>query len=414
MRGKILIFILTVCTLASVSLYGQVTQNDTVAEDLNYDGIDVSGHQKMIDWATTARDKKIQFVYIKATEGATHTSRHYRRNLDNARKHGVKVGSYHFMRTTSRIRDQFENFTRSVKKNEQDLIPLLDVETMRGWTAEQLRDSVKLFADLIEEYYGCRPLIYTSSSFFNKHLSPMFADYPLFIARYAKSEPRLVNGAKWILWQFSDCGRVKGIDANVDMSRFNKNCSLNDILLRPMKGGVPPPRKKVTETVEVPPPPAKEQVEQPVVPPKKLSKKEKKALEEQRKQQEEIDKRAREAAKKREKEEAKRQAELKKQQEKEAKEAAKREEELRKQQEKEAKEAAKRQEELLKQQQEAQKKLQREKKEQEEKARKDSLEQARKREKDARVSNAFKNASKNRNKSSADNDDALYPTRRRK
>lgn len=383
---RIRICLLMVCALA-LGAQAQVVNTDSATENISYDGIDVSSYQKDIDWSTTAKDKKIQFVYVKATEGATHTSRHYRINIENARKQGIKVGSYHFLRTSSRIRDQFANFTRAVKKNEQDLIPLLDVETMRGWTSEQLCDSVKLFADLIEQHYGCKPLIYTSSSFFNKHLAPMFSDYPLFIARYAKNEPRLSGGVKWILWQFSDCGRIKGIDADVDLCRFNKGCDINNILISKNKSDVPERKKKVTEQVEVPPPPEKVQTEPAAVPEKKLSKKEKKALEEKRKQQEEAEKRAREEEKKRAKEEAKRLAE----QEKQQKEEAKRQEKLRKQQEKEARERA-------------------------EKARKDSLEQARKREKDARVSKAFQNTTNTsrRNQQSADNDDIFYPTRSRK
>lgn len=197
--------------LMTLSLQAQQQKVDVVGDEnyengprLHYDGIDVSSYQKDIDWSTTAADKNIKFVFVKATEGATHQSRHYRRNIDNARKHGVKVGSYHFLRTTSSIDAQFANFTSIVKADEQDIVPLIDVETRRGWSNQQLQDSVKKFADLIESHYGVRPMIYTSSSFFNSYLGADFAVYPLFIARYSKSEPTLQFGAKWTLWQFSD------------------------------------------------------------------------------------------------------------------------------------------------------------------------------------------------------------------
>ena len=215
-------------------------KNYSNSATLIYDGIDVSNYQKDINWEATAHDPNIKYVYIKATEGATHKQhryrrnlenarRHYRRNLENARRHGVKVGSYHFMRTSTTIQSQFENFISMVRPDEQDLIPLLDVETREGWTIKQLQDSVMKFAQLLEEYYGCKPMIYTSSSYFNNYLGSQFARYPLFIARYSKSEPQLYFGAKWILWQFSDRGRITGIDALVDLSRFNRGCSLKDI-----------------------------------------------------------------------------------------------------------------------------------------------------------------------------------------
>lgn len=279
---------------------------------LVYDGIDVSSYQKDIDWRATARDKKIKFVYVKATEGATYTSRHYIYNMENARKHGIKVGSYHFLRTGSRIKDQFENFKRSVKKSDQDLIPLIDVETRQGWTAQQLRDSVKMFADLVEEYYGCRPMIYTSSSFFNNLLGAAFADYPLFIARYATSEPQLSCGAKWTLWQFSEKGRISGIDHPVDLCRFNKGCSLSDILIKDnkLKGS----KRKASDEVDKKERPGKVDTPEPA-----MSKKQ----EQEAKAKKEKERKAQERAKKLADEDAKAKAEKeRKAKEKAAKEKA--------------------------------------------------------------------------------------------
>lgn len=242
-------FLLITMLFGTLAGWAQVDLGEvnTGGDVIVYDGIDVSSYQKDIDWASTARDQNIQFVYVKATEGATYQSRHYRYNIENARKVGIKVGSYHFLRTTTSIQRQFENFIRTVDKNEQDLVPMIDVEVRRGWTNQQMRDSVKLFADLLEDHYGCRPLIYTSSSFFNNILGTSFASYPLFIARYAKSEPKL-NGAKWTLWQFSDKGRIRGIDAYVDLCRFNKGCGLKDILIN--KNQHARKRRSVTDDVD--------------------------------------------------------------------------------------------------------------------------------------------------------------------
>ena len=44
------------------------SQNTTLN---NYQGIDVSNHQGLIDWSLVSKDENIKFVYIKATEGAT-------------------------------------------------------------------------------------------------------------------------------------------------------------------------------------------------------------------------------------------------------------------------------------------------------------------------------------------------------
>jgi len=232
----ILILLFTALSVFADAKDEVVIDGPQPAKGIHYDGIDVSSYQKDIDWSTTARDKNIQYVYVKATEGRDYVSRHYEINIRNARKHGVKVGSYHFLRTGSSIRAQFENFKRTARKEDQDLIPLIDVEVRNGWTDQQVRDSVRAFADLLEDYYGCKPMIYTSVSFFNKILGRAFADYPLFIARYATNPP-VLNGAKWTLWQFSEKGRIAGIDHHVDLSCFNKGCSLKDIAYRPGKSG---------------------------------------------------------------------------------------------------------------------------------------------------------------------------------
>ena len=355
-RFYILLTLVTVVAFAPTPLWAEPDepkQEVTVVGDENYsnndmlvyDGIDVSSYQHDIDWTATAKDKNIQFVYVKATEGATHVSRHYRRNIEHARAQGVKVGAYHFFRTTSSLQSQFNNFTRVVKIEEQDLLPLIDVETCKGWTAQQLRDSVKVFADMLEAHYGCRPMIYASSSFFNSYLGATFADYPLFIARYAKTEPRLNYGAKWILWQFSDRGRIKGIDTMVDLSRFNKGYNVNNILINGKKNNK---RRRGGRQETVPPPPPKpKNVAQRDVP--ATSKKQREKAEKERK---EAEKRAEKERKEAEKRAEKERKEAEKRAEKERKEAEKRAHE---QAERERKEAEHRRKEAEHQRKEAEK-----------------------------------------------------------
>ncbi|MBR1474069.1 MAG: hypothetical protein IJ613_00645 [Muribaculaceae bacterium] len=351
-----------------------ITKIETNTERRHYDGIDISDHQKRIDWAEVAKDKNVQYVFIKATEGATYVSNLYRYNLENARKHGIKVGSYHFLRTGSRIRDQFANFTRVVKKSEQDLLPVIDVEVRQGWTNQQLRDSVKLFADLVEQHYGCRPLIYTSSSFYDNILGRSFNIYPLFIARYSNTEPTLKSGNDWVMWQFSERGRIRGISTNVDLSRFNNGRSLADIMIRGQRIG----HKKRTNTDLV-----DKNVEKPTGVKVKEAPTMSKQQEKELKKRQEREQKARERAQKLAQEEAKKKAEQeRKQQEKERKQ---KEKELKKKQEQNAKEQEhqlqlqkRAAEQKLKEQQEAAKKQEEEAKRAAKKQRQEAAKQAQK------------------------------------
>ena len=216
--------------------------------DKNYNGIDVSKHQGVINWDVVKKDPKIQYVYIKATEGSDLVDERYKQNLHNARKAGFKVGSYHYLTNKSSVVNQFKNFASTAIREEQDLLPVIDVEVRKQWTAQQLRDSLKVFAKMVEDYYGCKPIIYTYESFFRNNLGKAFADYPIFIAKYSRTEDQPnINGVKWILWQYSESGRVNGITGRVDLSRFNKGHSLNDILYRPSKSK---PKLSVKDAVD--------------------------------------------------------------------------------------------------------------------------------------------------------------------
>lgn len=288
-------------------------------DKVQFDGIDISKHQGSIDWGQLKSFSKIKYVYIKATEGSDYVDPRYKENIHNARKHGFKVGSYHFLSTKSSATTQFHNFVRTANREEQDLIPIIDIEVTGRWTSQQLRDSVKVFADLLEDYYGCKPMIYTSEKFFTKHLGRAFSEYPLFIAKYNTTQPNI--GYRWLLWQFSDCGvfkpAVKGNNGEVDLSRFNKGCGINDILYNPSKHK---PKSSVHDAVDHKDKPASVNLtEQKTKEAPKMSKKQ----QEEAQKQAEKEKKAKERNKKLAEQDAKKKAE-------EAKKAKEKEERLKK------------------------------------------------------------------------------------
>lgn len=198
----------------------------------NY-GIDVSHHNGNIQWSQVPKD--ILFVYVKATEGASHQDDKYSTNITEARKRGLKVGSYHYFRMTSSARKQFNNFKASVKKNEQDLIPMIDVETSDGKSHKALCDSLKVFARLLQNYYGKKPMIYAPLSIYNDLLAPTFNSYHLYIGRYANDgsesfiAPDINGEGHYSIWQYTEKGIVPGIAQRVDMARFHPDYSIANI-----------------------------------------------------------------------------------------------------------------------------------------------------------------------------------------
>ena len=197
-------------------------------------GIDISHHQGDIDWSKLDKweDKKISFIYIKATEGATYTDNKYQQNFEEAKRHNFAVGSYHYFRTTSDINDQFDHFIKTVDKSTQDLIPLIDIEEKKNWGDAEFHKNLQVFLDMVEKHFGAKPMIYTVNSFYNNYLSGKYNKYHFLIGRYGENEPNMRDDSNWTVWQFSETGKVDGIPKNVDIDIINKKYNLDDILLK--------------------------------------------------------------------------------------------------------------------------------------------------------------------------------------
>jgi len=196
-------------------------------------GIDISHHQGSINWdqVSTWDGHPIQFIYIKATEGATYQDNQYASYFKEAKKRGFKVGSYHYFRTTSSVADQFANFKKVAVKRKQGLIPMVDIEEKKHWNNKDFHQNLKKFLRLVEAHYGVKPMLYSVNSFYNHHLSRGYEDYPCMIGRYGPNEPNIRHNNPWTIWQFSETGKVKGIEKKVDIDKLNPSFQMKDLLM---------------------------------------------------------------------------------------------------------------------------------------------------------------------------------------
>ena len=198
-------------------------------------GIDVSHYQGRIDWRAVARNKNVGYVYIKATESNYMVDDTYEYNLSEARRNGIKAGSYHFFRPGVSAAGQFAIFKRVIDKRKQDLLPLIDVEVTGGVSVATLHSRLQEFLKLVTEEYGRHPVIYTGRNFYNKY----FADYDFYkpylfmIAMYnTEEQPYLANGDDYVIWQYSSKGRIDGIRGEVDQSRFVGRHTISEIMYK--------------------------------------------------------------------------------------------------------------------------------------------------------------------------------------
>ena len=235
---RLILFPLLLVVLTLVSSYSS-PDVDSVASNSKKTkryGIDVSHHNGTINWKKVP--KEVQFVYIKATEGYSIKDDKYDENLKGAREQGFKVGAYHYFHMSCSARAQFNNFKSVVKKSKQDLIPMIDVETLDGRKPKALQDSLEVFIRLCKNHYGCTPMIYSPITHYNDWLAPKFNRYHLYIARYHRDgsegtiAPEITGKGHYSIWQYSEKGKVPGITGNVDLARFHPDYSIANISIR--------------------------------------------------------------------------------------------------------------------------------------------------------------------------------------
>lgn len=213
--------------LAHIVLY----TNNTRAYPTKRYGIDVSRYQGKINWKEVAKDKRVTFVYMKATESTGLVDPTYKRNHREARRAGLPVGVYHFFSPQTPAQQQLANFRNTVNPRTQDLIPIVDVEVApkRRSQIVPFLKRLRTFVNGVEKYFGCKPIIYTSQSFYNKFLAGKFLDCPFMFAKYSNEVPQVTDNPKFLIWQFTASGRIRGISGDVDRSCLMNGYTLDDI-----------------------------------------------------------------------------------------------------------------------------------------------------------------------------------------
>ena len=202
----------------------------------NIHGIDVSKYQKNIVWDAVKTMKvqeiKIGFSFIKATEGENLMDAKFSYNWKQSKRNQVPRGAYHFFRSNKDAEKQAKLFIKTVTLQTGDLPPVLDIETLDNTTPDAMNKKIKTWLDIVESYYGVKPIIYTNADFYNKYLGTHFNDYPLWVAHYFEKQRPRIN-RNWHFWQHSDNGNVNGIDAKVDFNVFNGDSADFKALLIP-------------------------------------------------------------------------------------------------------------------------------------------------------------------------------------
>ena len=195
----------------------------------SYAGIDVSAFQGNIDWKKV-KQSGIDFAIIRLgyrgyESGKLVEDEYARANLKNAKEAGLRIGAYFFSQALNiKETDQEIQFMLGILGNTKlDMPIVLDWEIpantarTRNMDARTLTDIQRHFCGQMRDQ-GYQPMIY-----FNWHQSEHLyilhelEDYPFWLALY---QDRMTYPWKVEMWQYSDKGKVPGINGNVDLNVY--------------------------------------------------------------------------------------------------------------------------------------------------------------------------------------------------
>lgn len=204
----------------------------SLSNNTNLTGIDISKYQGKIDFEKV-KAAGIQYVFVRATEGITYQDAFFKQNFKEAREAGLIIGAYHFYETDDDPVSQLKNFTSLVTLQSGDLPPVVDIEKLHDNDKKDLTSNIQTYLDGLEQHYKTKPIIYSGKNFANKYITS-FSDYPLWLAEYQSLYPTLPQGwDKWTFWQYSQTGKVDGVNTDVDINRYNgAESSFKEILIK--------------------------------------------------------------------------------------------------------------------------------------------------------------------------------------
>ena len=196
-------------------------------------GVDVSYAQKEINWPKV-KAAGVDYAMVRAgfrgyESGKLNIDEYFAKNMTGAQNAGLETGVYYFSQaTTSAEAEEEANFVLDLIKDYSITCPVAyDWEPVTHDTArtddlagEELCECALAFCRTIEEN-GYKPIIYASLNLlrdqFDKYDMEVISKYDLWLAEY-KDYPEFPY--KFVMWQYTDEGRVDGIDYETDLNLY--------------------------------------------------------------------------------------------------------------------------------------------------------------------------------------------------
>ena len=182
-----------------------------------YRVIDVSDHQRQIDWQKVKADG-IEGAIIRYADGDTLDVR-FRENMVNAKKARLHIGSYIYSRAKTKAEAEKEavRLFNAVRDYDIDMPIYIDLEA-KG--LEKYANTVAQAFIAKIKALGGKPGVYANLNWWDNHLKPTATmSFAMWLAQYndkMEYEPSSYVG----MWQYSNSGKINGITRKVDMDEL--------------------------------------------------------------------------------------------------------------------------------------------------------------------------------------------------
>ena len=200
-------------------------------------GFDVSLHQGTVDW-TKVGTARIQgqapvFAAARVSDGTyTMDGPIFARNWRGMKAAGLVRGAYQFFRPEQDAHAQARVFIQALEaaggfEPGIDLPPAVDIEVVEARYTHavvsnaKIQAGVKLWLEDVEAALHVRPIVYSLAGV-SYALGDAFSEYPLWIANFYQSCPRMPTGwTDWQIDQYDDKGKIPGVTGYADLNSFN-------------------------------------------------------------------------------------------------------------------------------------------------------------------------------------------------
>ena len=190
-----------------------------------FNGIDVSVHNGVIDWSKVKADG-VEFAMIRAGYGKRTIDDYFKRNMAECARAGIPVGVYWFSYALSEAEaiEEAERCLEAIRPYRIEYPIAFDFEydsvryaKEKGVIVDKALASkmAEAFCETIKNagYYAA---VYTNKDFSGEYFSEeILQKYDIWLAAWSKSAD-LDNPPECSMWQYTDSGRVDGINGDVD------------------------------------------------------------------------------------------------------------------------------------------------------------------------------------------------------